>query len=283
MKKEFNHNVISLAARIVIAKYEAILTTAFAFALLISCGEPLTDSTVNTDMPIVESYIQENTNSLSVKIYSMEVYLQDDFILSKPITGMSPTVNGKALTETSEGTYTLDLQSDTIRGAQEYTLNFDYNGATISASTTIPEKVNNLTVSPEYITVESSSYYYWDMDSDTIEIKLTWDDPEGSYYQIYIESPATSDMPDMGGGMQFRRRMMQPFKGSSYTTTSREFRTAGKYSIYVYRVNKDYADLYERISSTDLANPSSAISNAFGIFTSMSVAKTTFYVYETDE
>jgi hypothetical protein len=90
-------------------------------------------------------------------------------------------------------------------------------------------------------------------------------------------------MPSFDGGMQFRRRMMQPFRGGSYTTSSREFRTAGNYSIYVYCVNKDYVDLYERISSTDLANPSSAIQNAFGVFTAMSVAKVGFQVIESEE
>ena len=90
-------------------------------------------------------------------------------------------------------------------------------------------------------------------------------------------------MPTLGGGAQFRRRMMQPFRGNSYTTVSREFMSAGDYLIHVYRVNKDYVDLYERISSTDLANPYSAIQNAFGIFTAMSVAKVRFQVVAEEE
>jgi hypothetical protein len=77
--------------------------------------------------------------------------------------------------------------------------------------------------------------------------------------------------------------MMQPFQGSSYTTTSREFMSVGAYSISVYRVNKEYVNLYERISSSDLSNPASAVQNAFGIFTAMSVANVRFYVYESAE
>jgi hypothetical protein len=67
--------------------------------------------------------------------------------------------------------------------------------------------------------------------------------------------------------------MMQPIQASSHTMTLREFRSAGNYSIYVYKVNKEYVELYERVSSSDLANPVSFIDNALGIFTSMSVAK----------
>ena len=248
-----------------------------AFGLIMaSCGESLMDSTVNTGVPVVESYLQEGRNSLTVKIYSMEIYLQDDYELSWPLEGLQLEINGRELTETASGTYSLHLGEDTIRELQNYNLSFEYQGKTVSASASVPKPVTNLAIDPAYIT-RDSLYYFWDT-TDTTEIKLTWDDPDNDYYQIYIESPATSDMPSMGGGTQFRRRMMQPFRGNSYTTGSREFMTVGAYSIYVYRVNKDYVDLYERISSTDLANPSSAIENAFGIFTAMSVAKIGFQV-----
>ncbi|MDR0750148.1 MAG: hypothetical protein LBF62_11370 [Tannerellaceae bacterium] len=258
-------------------------TVSFLISALImtSCGENLMDSEVDTDMPVVESYLQENENSLTVKLYSMEVYLKDDYLLSKPIGSLQPEINGNTLTEIDTGTYLLDLDEDTIRGGQTFDLSFNYLGKTITASTSIPQRITGLNIEPAYI-IRTSSYYFWDS-TDTTEIILTWDDPHKSYYQIYIESPASSDTPDFEGGTQFRRRMMQPFQGNSYRTTSREFMSAGYYSIYVYRVNKDYVDLYERISSTDLANPSSAIQNAFGIFTAMSAAKIGFQVMEAEE
>jgi hypothetical protein len=235
---------------------------------------------VSTRTPIVESYLQAGDTTLTVKVYSMEAYLKDGYELSQPIGGLSLSVNGRALTETAEGSYTLRLGEDTIRGLQRYELSFDYLNRTVAAATTVPPPVTGLSIDPTFITRTSSSYFFWDT-TDTTTIRLTWDDPDRSYYQIYIESPASSDLPSMGGGaMQFRRRMMQPFRGSSYTTTSREFMTSGNYSIHVYRVNKDYVDLYERASATDLANPASAIDNAFGIFTGMSGAGVGFRVEE---
>jgi hypothetical protein len=59
-----------------------------------------------------------------------------------------------------------------------------------------------------------------------------------------------------------------------------DFPSVGYYTLYIYRVNKDYAELYERISSTDLANPVSFIDNAFGIFTSLSAGRIGFSVAE---
>jgi hypothetical protein len=252
--------------------------------LFAACGGELTEGEANTDRPIVESYLQEGATTLTVKLYGMEVYLKDDYLLSRPIGGLQPEINGRVTTETATGTYLLDLGEDTIREGQTFDLSFDYLGKTVKASTSVPRQITGLRIEPASITrTASSSYYFWDDSSDTVEISLTWDDPDRSYYQIYIESPASSDIPDFGGSVQFRRRVMQPFQGSSYRTTSREFRSAGSYRIYVYRVNKDYVDLYERISSTDLANPSSALQNAFGIFTSMSADKVDFQVIEEEE
>ena len=249
--------------------------------LLASCGESLMSYDITTETPVVESFLQEGTNEFTVKLYSMEVYLKEDFDLSKPIGGLQLKVNGQNLQETASGTYSLNLGEDIIQGGQNYDLSFEYLGKTISASTSVPKPMSNLRIEATYIT-RSSTGYYWGT-TDTTEIKLTWDDPDRSYYQIYIESPATTDMPTMGGGMVFRRRMMQPFQGNSYTTSSRDFPSTGDYGIYVYRVNKDYVDLYERVSSTDMSNPSSALENAFGIFTAMSVSRIRFQVIAEEE
>jgi hypothetical protein len=248
--------------------------------LLAACGEAPPSSAVSTGMPIVESYLYEGDAQATVKVYSMEVYLGDDYILSRPIEGLQVNINGRKLTETEPGTYVANPAKDTLRALQRCNLSFEYLGKTISASTTVPQPIVGLRIEPAQIT-RSSAYY----DEDTLDIRLTWDDPDHSYYQLYIESPASSDLPLPvgGGGMQFRRRMMQPFQGNSHTLSSREFRTVGDYSIHVSRVNSDYADLYERISSTDLANPSSAIQNAFGIFTAISTAKVIFQVTEAAE
>jgi hypothetical protein len=208
----------------------------------------------------------------------MEQYLEDDVALSQPITGLSVTINDYALTETESGTYSYSFaDDDSIKAGATYTLRFTYNDVPIEASTTIPQKVSNIVASPDTLTI--SSYYMWYNTDDTIEVNVTWDDPDGSYYQVYMESPNTTDLPSMG---VFGRRMMQPTKGASYTAGGMEFRSAGIHYIYVYRVNKDYVDLYERISSFDLANPVRSIPNAFGVFTSMSMNRVRIVVFEDD-
>ena len=249
----------------------------FLFAFISNCGEPLMDYEIDTKTPIVESYLQENANSLTIKVYSMEEYLKDEYKLSKPISGLEVKVNYEKLEETSSGVYKLELSNDKLREGQKYNLQFEYNGKSIEASTIVPAPIHNLKAEPEYLTL-TSSYYFWDF-SDSTEVIVSWDDPDKSYYQIYIESPNTSDMPAFG---VFGRRMMQLFRSNSYHATIRDFRSAGVHWIYVYRVDKEYVELYERISSSDLANPVSFIQNAFGIFTSMSVARVRVWVSESE-
>ncbi|KAA6302553.1 MAG: hypothetical protein EZS26_001385 [Candidatus Ordinivivax streblomastigis] len=247
--------------------------------LLTSCGEELMQQEIHTTTPIVESYLVEGTTNLSVKLYSMEVYLGEEYILSQPIAGLSLKINDKELTEIGTGIYSLALEEDTIRAGQEYNLQFEYNGKAVKASTFIPQPVTGLKIEPESITRTSFSYY-WGMDSDTTQIFLSWDNPDNGFYQVYIDA---SNASSSGFDTNFRKRVMQPIQASSYTTSLREFRTAGIYFIYVYKVNKEYVELYERVSSTDLANPVSFIDNALGIFTSMSVAGVRFTVYESEE
>lgn len=57
----------------------------------------------------------------------------------------------------------------------------------------------------------------------------------------------------------------------------------GNYILVLYKVNNDYVELYERISSSDLANPVSAVANAWGIFTGMSADTIRYQVRETVE
>ena len=246
---------------------------ALTFLTFVCCGKPLMENDGNAERPVVECYLQEGADNLSVSVFSMEEFLRDDVKLSKPVSQLNVFVNNFELTETASGTYSLYLE-DTIREGKEYKLKFTYNGKNIEATTTIPSPIRSLTVEPQSMVLSTS--YLWDF-SDTTQVIVSWDDPDNSFYQIYIESPNNPDRPTMG---VFRYRMMQPFKGDSYRISTRELRSTGTHRIYVYRVGKDYAELYERVSASDLANPVSYIQNAFGIFTAMSVARINVNVYE---
>ena len=246
----------------------------FPLVILFGCGEPLMDYETNVTTPVVECYLQEGANNVTVNVYTMEEFLKDVYKLQKPVSQLNVFINNIKLTESASGTYSLSLDEDTVREGQVFNLQFNHNGKSIEATTTIPSPIRSLSVEPQSVVLSSSSMWSF---SDTTQVVVSWDDPNNSFYQIYIVSPNNPDMPSMG---VFRNRMMQPFQGNTYRLSTRELRSAGTHTIYIYRVGKDYAELYERVSASDLANPVSYIQNAFGIFTSLSVARINVRVTE---
>jgi len=248
-----------------------LLLTLIVLSSFFGCGEKLMQYEIDTNTPVVECYLEEGSNLLTVKLYGLEIYSKDEYILSRPISGLELRVNEKTLSENPAGTYSLEV-NDTIKERTEFHLQFDYMGKNITASAVIPQPITGLKIEPQSIT--QPSFYGTDSLPDII---LSWDDPGNDFYQVYINSPNSSEsQPPFNTG--FGKRMMQPFQGNSYQLNARELFSVGYYSICIYRVNKDYVELYERISSSDLANPVSYINNAFGIFTGLSSSKTVLQV-----
>lgn len=256
----------------------------FAFlctTLMYSCGEELTKYETSVKTPVVESYLELNGTQLTVKVYSMESFDEDNTQFSKPIKDLSIYVNDQLLTETSSGTYTLTNVSELLLKGNDCKLRFDYNGKTITANTIVPTKPTGLSIS-QFEIERTSSWYYTDSIPD---VTVSWDNPDNSYYQIYIQSTSqtsgSTQAPSFQGG-GFGKMMMQPIQGNSYTLKMQDVSFGGFYNCVLYKITNEYAELYERMSSTDLANPVSFIDNGLGIFTAFSADTIQYKVVYTD-
>jgi hypothetical protein len=249
--------------------------------LLAACTNTLINYDINTNTPVVESYITLGDTTITLRLYTIEAYLKDDYQLSKPITAQQIQINGLTLTETTPGTYTLNLHN-TIQPQQTYTLNLTYNQTQITATTQIPTPITNLNITPATIQQTNTTLYY-PSTTDTTTITLTWDNPDNAYHQLYIQNPTNTNTTPTGSNTNHPRRIIQPFRGNTYTTTTRDFHSTGTYHITLYRLNTEYANLYEHAAATDLPNPTSAITNALGIFTAISTAQITLTVTNTEE
>ncbi|MFV0417210.1 MAG: DUF4249 family protein [Dysgonomonas sp.] len=249
--------------------------------LLISCGKELTQYDASIKTPIVESYLKAEDSKLTVKVYSMESFNEEVTQYSKGISNLQIYVNDQLLTESATaGTYTLENTSGILNIGSKCDLRFDYNNQSITATTNIPSKPQDLAMS-RYV-IEKSSWNF----GDTIpEVILSWNNTDNSYYQVYIqslsESSGSTQAPSfMGGG--FGKMLMQPIQGSSYTLGMQDMSFEGNYRCILYKVTKEYAELYERMSSTDLANPVSFVENGFGIFTAFNSDTIIYKVVYTD-
>jgi hypothetical protein len=248
--------------------------------LVVACGEKVMTYDMNTSIPVVEGYLITGASNLSVKVYSMESFDENNISFSKPIKNLELYINDRKLTETADGTYTLTFSDGLLDPGKICNLTFKYNNQTVSASTTMPLKIQNAKISHPVI----MRYSYYNPYYDELDIEITWDNPDNSYYQVYIWN---LDYTGSTGGPQihisdrgFGRVMMQPFQGDLYTLKMHDMFSFGRYVCYLYRINKDYAELYERLSSSDLANPVSFITNGLGVFTGISADTIPYRVEE---
>lgn len=234
----------------------------FAF-MLASCGKEVMKYETSAKTPVVESYLKAGNSSLTVYVYSIETFDDKTTQYSKPIGGLNLSVNNMELTEKETGTYTLTTPLGLLDADNICELNFSYNNKTIKAQTDIPSKPTGLSISKSVITVSQYSYYY-----DSIpNVTISWDNPDNSYYQVYIQSLSSSSSSTQMPGGDFSKMMMQPTQSNSYTLKMHDMSIEGLYRCVLYKITDKYAELYEQMSSTDLANPVSYIENGLGVFT----------------
>ena len=105
-------------------------------------------------------------------------------------------------------------------------------------------------------------------------VELTWDNPDHDYYLAIVENvEATLDpIRDFGDNDPpsniFRK---SPTTAAATEIRSQEFQYFGTHRIILYHVLPDYAALYNEstTSSQNLTNPSTSITNGYGIFTGL--------------
>ncbi|MFN8242333.1 MAG: DUF4249 family protein [Bacteroidales bacterium] len=249
---------------------------AFLFLLVTSCDQ---NSSEFTDTPIIEAYLRPGdllnlVVSRQIPFSSDVEYSSDD--LENLIIRVTHEGKTDTLVSTGDGRY-VD-SSLVVTGGGEYFLSFDYNSKTVSAYTRVPVKPLNFIQSAISISVDR-------MDSTMgppsggpgsmpDPVSLTWDNTDGSYYIVVIENmEATLDpIRDFGDDDRpvnvFRK---PPTTASGLQLRPQEFQYFGLHRLILYHVLPDYASLYSESSnsSQNLTNPSTSITNGYGIFTGL--------------
>jgi len=258
-------------------KYVKIALPILILILIIMIGCKKKENSEFTDSPIIESYLgigEYFTVNVSHQIpFSSNVNYSSDDINNLAITILyndstyllTPIGNGKYIDSSLK-----------VKEGDNYNLSFSYNSKIVTAYTYIPTKPINVTQSATSISIQrmdtTSGFPIGGSIPDPI--KITWDNPDASYYLVIVENIEETLDPirDFGDnappGNMFRK---SPSNSSSEEIREMDFQYYGTHRIILYHVLPDYAALYEQssTSSQNLTNPSISIVNGYGIFTGL--------------
>jgi hypothetical protein len=258
-----------------------------ATSILASCSRSYSEF---TDTPIIESYLIPG-DYFNIKV-SRQLPFSSDVTYSKDnIDSLSITVqndgNTNILTPAGEGKYvdsTLIVKDNTT-----YEISFTFNSKHVSAYTQIPAK-------PVSFDATAFSISITRMDSTSTPgpggfgempdpVTLTWNNDDASYYIVVVENiedtlDPVRDFGDSDAPKNMFRKM--PTTASGLQLRPQEFQYFGRHRLILYHVLPDYASLYSQgsNSSLNLTNPSTSISNGYGIFTGMNSDTLLFTVKE---
>ncbi len=251
--------------------------------ILATACEKIEPDTANQARPVVEGYLSAG-HPVSVKITDEVLFTDVD--TSHAITGLNVQLSADGqsypLTEDLYGVYRNN--SLLVDNSKVYSVQFAYKGKDISSSTTIPGKpvnykMDNTDTATNVFPVPSDSILYIKQFNSgsgnrfpllPAPMKLTWDNPDQSYYLVVVQNIETNPEPINTAPVQ-RTFIIRssPIQTSSFLLRARVFQYYGRHWIILHKINAEYAALYQNNGSSSLTikTPYTNITNGLGIFT----------------
>ncbi|MBN1997934.1 DUF4249 family protein, partial [candidate division KSB1 bacterium] len=168
------------------------------------------------------------------------------------------------------GYYHYDGENLSVNAGDEFEIVIEYNNTITTGRTVVPVPPEGMELSSKTLTIPESFNFGVPPDEETNSITATWNYDAASLFYVVVEcieeNPVeVEQLGGMGRGSgEFRRLLVFP------PTNNNEFRIQrfniyyyGTHRIKVYRVNQEYADLYQSRNqdSRDLNEPLSNIQN----------------------
>jgi hypothetical protein len=248
---------------------EAIYTPEERFVLqaYLYANEPVWDVTVKNAVPLtVADSVGEPINDAVITLYKNSMAYN-------------------LVSSSDSGTYYYPGNDLSIETGDEFTIEASVGERMATANTSVPDSPKGVIMSMEKIELPEINVAGFDFTAiralreaqQAVELEVLWDNPNGELFFVVVENNENSQesiFPDLGGnfdrlgGKGAFRRISAPTRESSFQINFMDIRYWGKYVVKVYRVNQEYADLYDNLEqdSRDLNDPPTNIKNGLGIF-----------------
>ena len=244
---------------------------------MFSCEKELLQQSQPSELAVVEAYLYEGEIIDDIYITSLLPYGGEDTIFQK-ISNADIKIlhNGNSYQLTpsdSSGYYHysgIDLE---ISIGEKYEIEIEYFNKIITAETNVPVPPSGLSISDSIISIDPNNIKaYWE---NMTPIDINWDECGSDYSYVLIENVEDGPIDIYSGGKASKgfKRITLPVQRNSYTFMPLEIiQQYGTHLIRVFRINQEYADLYESMEqdSRDLNEPLTNITNGLGIFTAFS-------------
>ena len=258
---------------------------------LVACNDP-SENIFGGGQAVVVGYIFAGSPIDSLQITTSNSYHSDQ--INQTLDDLTVIIRSNSLTfglEAIGGGY---YQNGEVRIEEgtSYQLEFEWNQEIIRAETFVPEVVR-IDISDTIIYREEIATFRpggFNMNLDNIE--LSWSNATGDYFFIIVENieedpgyiiPALQDRLNSGEAPRRPIVRTEPEITDLYVINNfRDVQQFGRHRVVVYRLNAEYAALYQTVgtSSLSITTPPTNIENGLGIFTGISSDTLYFEVKE---
>lgn len=262
----------------------------FMSIVFISCDDNASLENSN-ELVVVTAYLYEGQPVKNIQLTkTLSLGSEDTIGISITDAIVTLTKNGKSyLLENDmneEGFYTYNGSDLNVNSYDHFKIEIFFEDQVISSETEVPFKPLNMNLSKEILKLEEldsgGPFGGGGLISDTNSILISWDNMDSTLYYVVIEN-IEEDPESIFSDLPFavnRRFISLPSATREYSITRRTITHFGRHLAILYKVNQEYADLYDtrEQDSRNLNEPLSNISNGLGIFTAFASDTLSFEV-----
>ncbi len=212
---------------------------------------------------VVEAYIYENRPVENIKVTLVNPINSE--LAEVPVSGAEVIIVsnnvGYLLTESNvPGLYNLE-NNLRVESGNSYTLTVKYDDIEMEGQTTVPLKIENLSVNKDTLTLNEPNQF----------LNITWKNEEQLWFLgvIALNNADVSDFP-------FNSFFSVPTQEATLKITPDDVQNEGKQDFILYGITKEYEDLYRISTSTIGSSNAGNMTNGFGIFAGFSTDTLSF-------
>ncbi|MDF0715623.1 DUF4249 family protein [Muricauda sp. 334s03] len=242
--------------------------------------------------PVIEAYLYEGDPVDDIILKKSSLYNEEDNDQTTYLTNANVHIildsesYELSMMPGEAGRYEYTGDDLTIKIGETYRIEFEHEGETVHAETTIPPLPENGNISHDEIyipLIDTPSELRDFTESFQETIDITWNNENDDYHYLLIENIEANPEPInqlealAGIGENFEY-VSSPTQSNIFSLRATvHYNQFGLHRVTLFHVNEEYAQLYETTSqdSRDLYEPFTNVKNGLGIFTGFS--SVTFY------